>query len=165
MRNLFPLALACLLLACSGGDEVPGNTRVSLNLADYEGRWVVVNYWAQWCKPCIKEIPELNSLQNHYPQVAVLGVNYDGATGEGLQQQIDSLGVAFPTLITEPSAQLGIRLPDVLPTTLILNPEGKLVHTLVGPQTLESLALATGQAAMPEAGPSTEDLIGTPTEE
>lgn len=146
MKSLLTVALTALLMACSGDSEPTGNTRASLDLTGYEGRWVVVNYWAKWCKPCIEEIPELNALDERYSQVTVLGVNYDGARGTELQQQVDNLGVAFPTLLTEPSAQLGVQLPSVLPTTLILNPAGKLVQTLVGPQTLESLALATGQA-------------------
>ena len=104
----------------------------------------MINYWAKWCKPCIEEIPELNALDERYAQVAVLGVNYDGAVDQELQQQLDALGVAFPTLLAEPSAQLGTHLPSVLPTTLVLDPQGNLVGTLVGPQTLESLALAMG---------------------
>lgn len=159
MRTFFLAALSLLLVACSEPSVNTGNTRDRLDLAAFEGRWVVVNYWAKWCKPCIKEIPELNALESTYPQVAVLGVNYDGAQGPELDQQLQDLGVAFPTILQDPSAMFGIRLPSVLPTTLILNPSGELVHTLVGPQTLESLALATGQAAMPEAGPTSGDLI------
>lgn len=161
MRSLLALPLAVLLLACSGRVEPPDNTLAGLDLADYKGRWVVVNYWAKWCKPCIKEIPELNALNERYPRVVVLGVNYDGATAGELQQQIETLGVAFPTLLSEPSAQLGIALPSVLPTTLVLNPEGQLVQTLIGPQTLETLALATGQASTPETGLASSDLIET----
>ena len=159
MKTLLVAVTASLLIACSGDNASPGNTRATMDLSEYQGRWVVINYWAKWCKPCIKEIPELNALDERYPQVAVLGVNYDGATGDDLQQQVDRLGVSFPTLLEEPSAQLNVPLPSVLPTTLILDPDGRLVQTLVGPQTLESLALATGQAAMPEAGPTTRDLI------
>ena len=143
MRSLLLACALPLLFACSNGSP-SGNVRASLDLADYAGRWVVVNYWAKWCKPCIKEIPELNTLDERYPGVAVLGVNYDGATGPELQAQVDALGIAFPNLLTEPSAQLGTELPSVLPTTLVINPRGELVQTLVGPQTLESLARATG---------------------
>lgn len=157
MKTLFVAALAALLVACAGDDN--SSTRATLDLQDYRGRWLVVNYWAKWCKPCIKEIPELNSLNEKYPQVAVLGIDYDAATGAELQKQIETLGITFPVLLQEPSAQLGIELPAVLPTTLIINPDGKLVQTLVGPQTIESLALATGQIAIPDADPDTEDLV------
>ena len=156
MKYLFALALTLALGAC----DSPENPATDTSLAQqYHGRWVVINYWAQWCKPCIAEIPELNALDEKYPQVAVLGVNYDGAVGDVLDKQLKTLGVAFPTLPQDPAAELGSPRPIVLPTTLILDPDGKLVHTLVGPQTLQSLALATEQAAIPEAGPTTEDLI------
>ncbi len=107
----------------------------------------MINYWAQWCKPCIEEIPQLNALDAQYTQVTVLGVNYDGASGAELEQQRQKLGVAFASLAADPAAQLGTTRPVVLPTTLILDPAGQLVATLIGPQTLESLAQATGQAA------------------
>ena len=106
---------------------------------------MVVNYWAQWCTPCIREIPELNALNQHYPLVNVLGVNFDGATGEQLATQVRELKIDFPMLAEDPAADLGLSRPAVLPTTLILNPAGELTEVLVGPQTLESLLTVTGQ--------------------
>jgi len=159
VKILSILALALALAACSSPEEAGDNTVQRLNLPDYQGRWLVVNYWAEWCTPCIKEIPELNRLDQRYAQVAVLGVDFDGNTGIELQSRVDKLGIAFPTLLEDPSTQLGIPKPSVLPTTLIIDPDGRLSNTLVGPQTLASLALATGQAAMPEAGPVAEDIL------
>jgi thiol-disulfide isomerase/thioredoxin len=141
MKRLLCLVLVLSLPACGGGGDGHG----TLQLGELRGSWVVVNYWAEWCKPCIREIPELNALDREYPGVRVLGVNYDGASGEDLQRQLVALDVQFPTLPSDPAPQLGTTRPAVLPTTLILNPEGELVETLVGPQTLETLALATGQ--------------------
>ena len=115
-------------------------------LRDLRGQWVVINYWAEWCKPCIKEIPELNALDSDYDAITVLGVNYDGATGEDLQTQLETLQVGFRTLAEDPAALLGLNRPTVLPTTLIINPEGELLDTLIGPQTLESLLAATVHA-------------------
>ncbi|KAA1192834.1 TlpA family protein disulfide reductase [Pseudohalioglobus sediminis] len=159
MKILSILALVLTLAACTNPEEGADNTVPRLNLPDYQGRWLVVNYWAEWCKPCIKEIPELNSLDQRYAQIAVLGVNFDGNTGAELETQVEKLGIAFPTLLEDPAAQLGMQKPSVLPTTLVFDPDGRLANTLVGPQTLESLALATGQAAMPEAGPVAEDIL------
>lgn len=143
MRSLVRLSLVLLLAGC--GDPTADTRPVQIE--DFRGRWVVINYWAQWCKPCIAEIPELNALDQTYPEVAVLGVNYDGAEGEELAAQLQRLGVEFPTLAADPSAKLGVARPAVLPTSLILDPAGTLVITLVGPQTLESLASAAGQAS------------------
>ena len=141
MKAFLYLLLALALTACSG-EPAPRD-----KLSELRGRWVVINYWAEWCKPCIKEIPELNELAREYPDLAVVGVNFDGAEGEELANQISQLGIAFPVLAEDPAARLGIPRPAVLPTTLILDPQGKLAQTLVGPQTLESLAQAVGQSS------------------
>ena len=142
MRSCLYLALALTLAACSSGDQAGG----TLQLDRLKGQWVVINYWATWCKPCIHEIPELNSLAA-LPTVTVLGVNYDGVEGERLAQQVEQLGIAFPILSVDPASQLGVERPVVLPTTLVLDPQGKLRSTLVGPQTLQSLTEATGSDA------------------
>lgn len=133
---LLPLLL---LLAACGPAGSPGN---SLRLEELQGQWVVINYWAIWCKPCAEEIPELNALDK-LPGVTVLGVNFDGAGGAELAQQLQQLAIAFPTLDVDPAVQLGLVRPAVLPTTLVIDPSGALRETLVGPQTLQSLTAAT----------------------
>ena len=138
MKQVIATLLALLLAAC-GAD--PGTANAP-SLLDLRGRFVVINYWAQWCKPCIEEIPELNELDAAHDNVSVLGVNFDGATGPELAQQEERLGVAFPTLATDPFAELGIARPVVLPTTMIVDPQGEVFSTLIGPQTLESLEAA-----------------------
>ncbi len=100
-------------------------------------QWNVINYWAIWCKPCREEIPELNQL-NQVENVVVLGVNFDGKVGEALISDAVDLGIAFD-VIDDPASNLNISRPSVLPTTLVLSPEGTLVATLVGPQTAESI--------------------------
>jgi thiol-disulfide isomerase/thioredoxin len=143
VKYLLSCALILSLLACTernGAADAPP-------LESLRGQWVVINYWAQWCKPCIEEIPHLNTLDRDYAQVTVLGVNYDGASGAELERQRQQLGVAFASLEADPAEQLGKARPVVLPTTFIVNPEGKLAAELIGPQTLESLVQATGQAA------------------
>jgi thiol-disulfide isomerase/thioredoxin len=128
-------AFLCFLWGCSNGSDAP-------SLAAARGHWVVVNYWAEWCKPCIKEIPELNQLARQHDDIRVFGVNYDGATGDELGAQVETLGIEFPLLTADPAAELGTTRPAVLPTTLVITPDGELAATLIGPQTLESLLAA-----------------------
>lgn len=141
MTRLLVLSLsACLLIASCTRNDDP--------IAQHAGRWLVINYWAEWCKPCREEIPQLNAFAvQHRATTSVAAVNFDSVTGDALQQQAKTLGIDFELMTTDP-AQLGHwPKPQVLPTTQIVNPEGKLVKTLVGPQTLESLtkALETAQ--------------------
>jgi thiol-disulfide isomerase/thioredoxin len=143
MRSIATLALALLLGACEQTTNSPAQPAIS----GYPGQWLVINYWAKWCAPCIKEIPELNRLDQEHSHITVLGVNYDGVTGADLAQQTGALGVDFPTLALDPASHFNTARPRVLPTTLIITPEGELKATLVGPQTAESLLLAIGTPA------------------
>ena len=102
------------------------------------GTWRVVNYWAIWCTPCREEIPELNALHQDSP-LTVFAVNYDGHQGETLTQQAAELGIRFELLEQDPGSDLGIERPRVLPTTLLIDPEGVVTDILVGPQTKENI--------------------------
>ncbi len=131
--------LAAVLIVTACGEQPAPVGSLQHNGSD----WTFVNYWAEWCKPCIKEIPELNALDER-PGFRVLGVNFDGAAGAELEEQVAALGVAFPTLDEDPGARYELARPQVLPTTLVLTPQGDLHRVLIGPQTAESLIEATG---------------------
>ena len=102
--------------------------------------WTVVNYWAVWCKPCREEIPELNEL-NKEADIQVLGVNFDRKTGDALAVDSETLGLDFRN-INDPSQALGVKRPSVLPTTLIISPDGVVEAVLVGPQTSATILAA-----------------------
>ena len=113
---------------------------------DLRGRWLLVNYWAEWCRPCIKELPELKNFSDQYAASAqIFAVNFDGASGDDLREQVQKLNVLVPVLIADPAVQLGIERPAGLPTTYVFNPEGKLVTKLEGEQTVATLAAAIGK--------------------
>lgn len=143
MRLLVVLTLLIATIACEYSKPAESTVGQALDLSSLEGNWVLINYWAPWCKPCIEEIPELNKLHHDYAEITVLGVNYDGTTGEALAEQVKKLGVKFPTLEHDPSGSIGTPRPVVLPTTLVLGPDGKMAATLHGPQTVESLLAVT----------------------
>ena len=133
------LFLSSLLISCGQSDYSDSNG-VNGNFSDHHGQWMIINYWATWCKPCIKEIPELNDFANtHAEQVVLFGIDFDNAQGEKLQQAITKLGIEFTVLNNDPANILGYERPTVLPTTLIFNPTGKLHRTLLGPQTAQNL--------------------------
>lgn len=143
MARLYPLLCTLLvtgLLAACEPVDFTDNDGNSGRFADYQGQWILINYWAVWCKPCIEEIPELNQFAaQQRGKVKVFGVDFDQSSGEKLQQRIDALGIQFPLLMSDPSTVLGFPRPTVLPTTLLIDPQGKIHKTLHGPQTRDSL--------------------------
>ena len=96
--------------------------------------------------PCREEIPELNAI-NRDTELIVFAVNYDGQQGEALRTQADELGITFALLEQDTGPGLGIERPRVLPTTLLVSPNGEVTDTLVGPQTRETLVAVWQQRA------------------
>jgi thiol-disulfide isomerase/thioredoxin len=134
-----------LLISCSG--EHSSNEHSQFLLTNSEtvnlkspSKVIVINYWATWCAPCRKEIPELNELDHQLSdRIDVIGVNFDGVVGEQLNQQMAKLGIEFDNLYTDPRHIWGLDAVMVLPETLIINGQGQLMHRLIGPQTKSSL--------------------------
>ena len=121
----------------------------TMNVEDWHGRWLLINYWAEWCAPCRKEIPELNRLQAEVGEerLLVIGVNFDGLTGQRLAELIKKMDVRFPVLLEDPRGRWGVEQPTVLPSTLVIAPNGRLEEVLVGPHTFESFSRALGLTA------------------
>ena len=142
MRGMLTGLLMACLVACAQ-EAPPTGVQREPTLGE---NWLLINYWATWCAPCRKEIPELNQLARSAPGLTVYAVNFDGVTGEELIAQAADLGIEFTLLSEDPGPALGITQPRVLPTTLLVDPQGAVVATLIGPQTeaglKEELALA-----------------------
>lgn len=142
---IFSSVLFSLLLThCSKPDAHDSEGR-PIRLADYHGKWVVINYWATWCEPCLQELPELNKFYRHYSDRAVvLGVSFDSLPSAEIQQLATRLALQFPLLSSFPLEKLGVASVTTLPITFVIAPDGRLQETLHGPQTQASLAKATG---------------------
>ena len=85
-------------------------------------------------------MPELSKFYNaNKESVLVLAYNFDRREGEELSDQIQRFGVDIPSIINDPGLLFGWESPPSLPATYIINPQGELLHTLIGPHTHESL--------------------------
>ncbi len=148
IRMLGRAALLCagLLLAGCGAGERDADWGVDqhgrpLQAAQLDGRWLVINYWAEWCAPCRKEIPELNRLAagEQVPPLRVLGVNFDGLQGEALLAASAQLGIEFSVLASDPGPRLGLAPSQVLPVTWLVDPQGRVREQLRGEQSAAGL--------------------------
>lgn len=133
------LVLGLLSLAACGAGEPEGaqwqdQHSNSYTAQDLDGRWLVVNYWAEWCAPCREELPELNALDQVADNIQVVGIHFDAYEGAELLELSERMDIRFPVLGHDFAAAYDLPLPQVLPTTYIINPAGELAHTLQGPQ-------------------------------
>ena len=118
--------------------DIHGNR---VNLSSYQGKWVVVNYWATWCPPCIVEMPELQSFHDAHAQqdAMVIGINSEFIGKQQLQDFLEDYFITYPVFTSKPTQQSELGLIPGLPTTFLVSPQGKVVARQVGPVTREMI--------------------------
>lgn len=120
--------------------ELPALDGETQRLSDYRGQWVVVNFWATWCKPCRKEIPDLSELHDNRDDITVLGLAFEDTEPADFERFLESYPASYPILVVDvydPPADLGS--PRVLPTTHLIDASGTLVETWLGPVTSDMI--------------------------
>ena len=139
LKKISVYAFIFILISCAKPDLVTSNNK-KIFLDDLYGKWVVINYWADWCPPCIKEIPELNKLNAKYSdELNVFLFNFDRLEGEELKNQLRKIDAKVPSLVTDPQSIYNFTIPESLPITFVINKKGELSNILQGPQTLEEM--------------------------
>lgn len=133
------LSLLLTVTSVQSNDEVKFKTLDGkiVNLADYKGKWVIVNYWATWCPPCRVEMPELSLFHDEHKDkdAIVLGVNYESITTGKVKAFLSEQMIEFPVVqeINGPNGRSTSLGPlKGLPTTYMVSPEGELLATRVG---------------------------------
>ena len=128
---------ATLLLGGCGYDYGTDQSGQKVASERLDGKWFVLNYWAEWCGPCRTEIPELNALAEQLKgqKIGVFGVNFDGVQGEELKSASNKLGIAFTVLAQDPAERFELPRSEALPVTYIVDDKGKVREQLMGEQT------------------------------
>ena len=145
-QRFYPMWLVGLLLALAASWAQAADFKMtdtsgkSHTLSGYKGKWVLVNYWATWCPPCLEEIPDLIALhENKKNNLVVLGVALDYRNAKQVTDFAEGLLVTYPIVLGSPKVTNQIGPVQGLPTTYLFNPEGKLVAQQVGLITREAV--------------------------
>ena len=114
----------------------------SRSLSDYRGQWVIINFWATWCAPCLKEIPELVRFQNkNSARAQVIGIDFEQTPIDEVQRFVRSLRMNYPVLRIGDQPLLPFEPLKGLPSTFFISPQGAIVHRHLGPITADQLEL------------------------
>jgi thiol-disulfide isomerase/thioredoxin len=111
------------------------------SLSEFRGKWVIVNYWATWCPPCLEEIPDLVEFHDRHKDhdAVVIGINYEEVNEDYLREFVDSHFMTYPVLRMEPVPVTVLGPVLGLPTTYIISPEGERIARQEGPVTGEAI--------------------------
>lgn len=132
--------VASLLSACAPATDFHTNQGKEHSWEELKGNYVIVNYFAEWCAPCLRELPELNEFyRTHRDKARLFGVSFDGLNNEQLAKLQQQHGIEFPLILNEPLANLPFPSPKMLPATYVVTPTGEVKGPLLGEQTESSL--------------------------
>ena len=129
------------------------------SLAAQRGKWIVVNFWATWCSPCLKEMPELSALDAMREHIGVIGLAFEEISAADMQAFLRKHPVTYPVAIIDAyEPPPGFDAPRGLPMTYLIAPDGAVAETFMGPVTAheieQAIAKAGGPALQGDAQPS-----------
>jgi len=129
-------------------------------LSDYRGRWVIVNYWATWCPPCRKEIPELDMFNENNANAVVLGINFEDISTTELDTFVEQQFISYPIFHQRPKRETPFGNLSGLPSTYVITPKGVPVAMQSGGITADRLRnfIETYEAQTAEPVEDVEDV-------
>jgi thiol-disulfide isomerase/thioredoxin len=147
------MALALVLAATTACRESPQNTPTASatvqqieefteeTLAQYQGKVVLLNFWAIWCTPCRTELPDMEAIYRKYRDqgAVILAVNVSESS-EDIITFVNKLDLTFPVLRDSQGKAMKAYEIRFMPTTLFLNQQGQIVARHVGPLDQDSMS-------------------------
>ena len=148
IRRSIAFALAALFIAVGASAAMPKQPTLTVttldgkafDLAGHRGKWVVVNFWATWCSPCIKEMPDISKFVESRKDVAAIGIAFGGEEKEDVVSFLEKHPVKYPIAnvpLDKPPGQFDP--PKGLPTTYLISHDGDVAKKFTGPITMGDL--------------------------
>jgi thiol-disulfide isomerase/thioredoxin len=105
-----------------------------VKLSDFQGKIVLLDFWATWCPPCRKAIPDLVSIQREFKNdVRVIGISFDLSSTQGeLESFIENYGINYPVLLGTIDVAVAYGNIQAIPTTFIIDREGIITNKHIG---------------------------------
>lgn len=117
------------------------------DLASHRGQWVVINFWATWCSPCLQEMPELSALHAMRANIEVIGLAYEDIELAEMQAFLKEHPVAYPIAIIDTyEPPKDFATPRGLPMTYLIAPDGKVAKQFLGPVNAQDIEQAIAAA-------------------
>jgi peroxiredoxin len=140
-EGVFVLLLSCSLVGYAADFSMTDIKGKMHRLSDYRGKWVLVNYWATWCPPCLDEIPELVSLHNTHKKkdLVVIGVAMDSGSQRKVADFVKAHRISYPVVMGTSKITEQIGAAEVLPISYLYNPKGEQVWHQAGEVTRASI--------------------------
>lgn len=106
----------------------------TFTLSDQKGKMVILNFWATWCPPCQREIPDFIELYNQYKEdgLVIVGVSVDQTGWETIEQYIETIGIQYPVVMFTPDVVQKYDNFQSIPTTFIIDKKGRIVNKVTG---------------------------------
>ena len=151
---LIPLSMAVFILvsvvnACAVKENSPAAPAFALKdldganhtLSDYKGKVLFLNFWATWCPPCRAEIPDFIEAYDEYKNegLEILGVSVDQISPDQVKKFVERYKMNYPVAMATAELFKDYPPPQYVPTTLVIDRDGKIQHTKVGAMSKKEL--------------------------